>query len=538
MTSVHVVEGASTEPRTLVLSGNGLTLPVLREVWSTPIRVTATRDALERAARAHAVVLRVADSDAPVYGVNTGFGMLARTTIPPAERRMLQRKIVVSHAAGVGDPLPDGVVRLILCLKLSSLLQGHSGVGSEVLEALRQLLAADALPEVPSQGSVGASGDLAPLAHLVLPLLGLGHVRIQGERLTGAAALARLGLHALELGPKEGLALLNGTQVSTAIALAALFELEDAFAAALVTGALSTDALKGSDLPFDARVQRLRGHDGQADVALVLRGLLAGSAIRSSHRDCDRVQDPYSVRCQPQVMGACLDFIRMAGATLEVEANAVTDNPLVFADTGEIISGGNFHAEPVAFAADQLAIAACEIGSLAERRIALLVDPAMSAGLPPFLAPHAGTNSGFMIAQVTAAALVAENRMLAHPASLDSIPTSANQEDHVSMATHGARRVLTQAANLRQIIGIEFLAAGQAIDLRRPLTTSPALAGALAALRRRVPFAEQDRLLADDIAAATELLTSSEVGGRAHAVPGSAIRAAPPDRRAERGADS
>ena len=516
--SAHAAPGTDSATTSLELGDAPLTLAVLRAVWSGPVRVTAAPAALERTRRAHALVLQLAERDTPVYGVNTGFGLLARTAIPREERRALQRNIVLSHAAGVGEPLPDAVVRLVLVLKLASLLRGHSGVGLEVVERLRRLIDADALPEVPAQGSVGASGDLAPLAHLVLPLLGLGHLRLQGQRLSGADALARLGLAPLELGPKEGLALLNGTQVSTALALAGLFELEDAFAAALVTGALSVDALKGSDAPFDPRIQQLRGHRAQADVARVLRGLLEGSAIRASHADCERVQDPYSLRCQPQVMGACLEQMRTAAATLETEANAVTDNPLVFADTGEILSGGNFHAEPVAFAADQLALAACEIGSLAERRIALLVDPAMSSGLPAFLAQHSGTNSGFMIAQVTAAALVAENRMLAHPASVDSLPTSANQEDHVSMATHGARRVLTLTANLRRIVGIELLAAAQGVDLRAPLSTSPRLAIAHAALRESVPFAEHDRLIADDIAAAVALVPSEQVAGLVHAI--------------------
>lgn len=501
----------------LSLGERPLDVATLRRVWCGPVCVEPVPAALARVERAHALVQRLAAGDAPVYGVNTGFGLLARSAIPRDERRTLQRNIVLSHAAGVGEPLPDPVVRLVLCLKLASLLQGHSGVSREVIHALQRLIDADALPEVPAQGSVGASGDLAPLAHLVLPLLGLGHVRLHGERLNGTQALARLGLAPVDLGPKEGLALLNGTQVCTALALAALFELEDTFAAALVTGAMSVDALLGSDAPFDARVQQLRAHRGQADVARALRDLLAGSAIRASHRSCDRVQDPYSLRCQPQVMGACLDQLRAAASTLEIEANAVTDNPLVFADTGEIVSGGNFHAEPVAFAADQLALVACEIGSLAERRIALLVDPAMSAGLPPFLAPHSGTNSGFMIAQVTAAALVAENRLFAHPASVDSVPTSANQEDHVSMATHGARRLLAMAANLRRVLAIELLAAAQAIDLRAPLATSPALGTAHAALRRRVPFAEHDRLLADDIASALELLTGPAIAGQLRA---------------------
>ncbi|MBV8341321.1 MAG: histidine ammonia-lyase, partial [Gammaproteobacteria bacterium] len=370
---------------------------------------------------------------------------------------------------------------------------------------------------VPAQGSVGASGDLAPLAHLSLCVLGLGEVRRHGEVLPAAEALAQEGLTPLALGPKEGLALLNGTQVSTALALAGLFELETAFAAAIVSGALSVDALAGSDAPFDARIQSVRGHSGQARVAQVYRELLAGSEIRESHRDCPRVQDPYSLRCQPQVMGACLDLMVQQAATLATEANAVTDNPLVFAASAEVLSGGNFHAEPVAFAGDILALACAEIGSIAERRIALLVDPKMS-GLPPFLAPESGVNSGFMLAQVTAAALVAENRMLCHPASVDSIPTSANQEDHVSMATHGARRLLAMTANAWNLAAIELLAAAQGVDLRAPLKTSAPLQSAMSALRLKVPFASSDRLLALDIEEAAATVRRAEVQSLARAL--------------------
>jgi histidine ammonia-lyase len=384
---------------------------------------------------------------------------------------------------------------------------------------LQKLINAGLNPCVPAQGSVGASGDLAPLAHMSLAVLGLGSIRRHGEIRPAAEALAQEGIEPLELGPKEGLALLNGTQVSTALALASLFELESTFAAAMVSGAMSLDALQGSDVPFDPRIHSLRGHPGQAQVAQLYRDLLAGSQIRESHRTCTRVQDPYSLRCQPQVMGACLDLIVQTAETLLTEANAVTDNPLIFATTSEVLSGGNFHAEPVAFAADILALSCAEIGSLAERRISLLVDPKMS-GLPAFLALDSGVNSGFMMAQVTAAALVAENRMLCHPASVDSIPTSANQEDHVSMATHGARRLLTMTENLLQIIAIELLAACQGIDFRKPLKTSAALDQAHTALRTRVPFATQDRLLAEDIAATAEVIRSPAVQGLAeHLLP-------------------
>ncbi len=466
--------------------------------------------ALEAVAGAHALIGRLAAGDAPAYGINTGFGLLAQTRIPAAQRTLLQRNIILSHSAGVGPLLDDAIVRLTLVLKLASLVQGFSGVSTQLAGFLERLINAGLYPCVPAQGSVGASGDLAPLAHLSLCVLGLGQIRRRGEILPAAQVLAQEGITAPALGPKEGLALLNGTQVSTALALAGLFELETVFAGAVVTGMLSTDALQGSDAPFDPRIHRVRGHDGQARVAQVYRELLAGSGIRESHRHCARVQDPYSLRCQPQVMGACLDLITQQAATLTIEANAVTDNPLVFPDTGEVLSGGNFHAEPVAFAADVLALACAEVGSITERRLAILVDPKMS-GLPAFLTPESGVNSGFMMAQVTAAALVAENRMLCHPASVDSIPTSANQEDHVSMATHGARRLLTMTGNAANIVAIELLAACQGVDLLAPLKTSPRLQGAYEALRASVPFAPSDRLLALDIEAAAVALRRTQV---------------------------
>jgi histidine ammonia-lyase len=506
---------AASEP--LKLGARALRLADLRRVYEGPVTVALDGSALTAVREAHAVTQRLAAADAPAYGINTGFGLLAHTRIAPAQRTLLQRNIILSHASGVGPALDDAVVRLTLVLKLTSLLQGFSGVSIELARFLERLINAGLLPLVPAQGSVGASGDLAPLAHLSLALLGLGQIRRQGEVLPAAEALAQEGLSPLTLGPKEGLALLNGTQVSTALALAGLFELETVFAAAVVSGALSLDALQGSDAPFDPRIHHLRGHDGQARVAQAYRELLAGSAIRESHRTCERVQDPYSLRCQPQVMGACLDLMTQQAQTLATEANAVTDNPLIFPESGEVLSGGNFHAEPVAFAADILALACAEIGSIAERRVALLVDPKMS-GLPPFLAPDSGVNSGFMMAQVTAAALVAENRMLCHPASIDSIPTSANQEDHVSMATHGARRLLTMTGNAANIIAIEFLAACQGIDLRAPLTTSKPLAAAHSALRLRVPFAATDRLLAPDIEAAAAAVRLEEVQSLARAL--------------------
>jgi histidine ammonia-lyase len=493
------------EPLRLELGSHALALRQLKLIYRRAQRIDIAAGSLERVRAGHAVTLRLAADDKPAYGINTGFGLLAQTRIPPEDRARLQRNIVLSHSAGVGPLLDDSIVRMSLVLKLASLLRGYSGVSAELVQALARFIDLGLYPCVPSQGSVGASGDLAPLAHLSLPLLGLGSVRHQGEVIPAAAALQRAGLTPLELGPKEGLALLNGTQVSTALALAAYFELEEVFAGALVTGAASLDALQGSDAPFDARIHELRGHKGQCDVARMLRELLAGSEIRESHRTCERVQDPYSLRCQPQVMGACLDLMTHAAATLTIEANGVTDNPLVFTDTGEVVSGGNFHAEPVAFVADHLALAAAEVGSLAERRIALLVDPKMS-GLPAFLTPNSGVNSGLMMAQITAAALVAENRMIAHPASIDSIPTSANQEDHVSMATHGARRTLTMVGNTLQIIAIELLCACQGLDFHRPHLTSAPLQRAHAAMRARVPFATEDRLVAEDIAAAAEVL--------------------------------
>lgn len=440
-----------------------------------------------------------------VYGITTGFGSLAKTTIAAEDVSELQRRLVLSHSVGVGAPLPDPVVRLVLLLKVNALARGHSGIRRKVIEALLALLNADLLPEIPGQGSVGASGDLAPLAHMSGILLGEGFCRRAGQRLPAADALKEIGLAPLTLEAKEGLALLNGTQVSTALALEGLFAAQDVFCAGLAAGALSVDAALGSDTPFDSRIHALRGQPGQIDAAEALRGLLDGSEIRESHLECDRVQDPYCLRCQPQVMGACLDALRNAAATLIREANAVSDNPLVFSDTGEVLSGGNFHAEPVAIAADLLAIALAEIGSISERRTALLTDTNMSA-LPAFLVAEPGLNSGFMIVQVTAAALVAENKQRAQPASIDSIPTSANQEDHVSMATHGARRLLDMAANARHIVAVELLAAAQGIDFRRPLATSPRLGEAMTAIRARSAFLDQDRSLAPDIVAVAQLV--------------------------------
>ncbi|MDE2318102.1 MAG: histidine ammonia-lyase [Rhodospirillales bacterium] len=441
----------------------------------------------------------------PVYGINTGFGKLASVRIADDDLATLQRNLVLSHAAGVGEPMPVPVARLMLALKMGSLGQGASGVRMQTVRMLEAMLAKNLIPVVPAQGSVGASGDLAPLAHMAAAMMGVGEIYVNDARKDAAVALREAGLAPLVLGPKEGLALLNGTQFSTANALVGLFEAERNFRAALVTGALSTDAAKGSDAPFDPRIHAVRKHKGQKEVADSLRGLMAGSAIRASHLKGDeRVQDPYCLRCQPQVMGAVLDVLRQAAATLETEANGVTDNPLIFTNPAVALSGGNFHAEPVAFAADMIAMAVCEIGSLAERRISLLVDPVLS-GLPAFLTPKPGLNSGFMIPQVTAAALVSENKGRAFPASVDSIPTSANQEDHVSMAAHGARRLLAMNENLRAVVAIEWLAAAQGCDFHT-LKSSAALEEARATLRRTVPKLEDDRHFAPDIEAAIALL--------------------------------
>jgi histidine ammonia-lyase len=495
-----------------VLRAGQLSLHSLRRLAETPVTVAlATEDHAAIDASAAAVARVLARGEA-TYGVNTGFGRLARTRIPDDRLRELQRNLILSHAAGVGPPLDERTTRLTLILKANALARGYSGIRREVIEALLALANAGVHPVIPGQGSVGASGDLAPLAHLSAVLIGEGEVRVAGKLCPAAHGLAEAGLAPLVLEPKEGLALLNGTQVSTALALIALFDAEYLFHAALVIGALSVDAARGSDTPFDPRLSALRGQAGQIAVAAVYRSLLAGSAIRASHlHGDDRVQDPYSLRCQPQVMGACLDQMRYAAGILETEANAVSDNPLVFADSDEILSGGNFHGEPIALSADAMAVVLAEIGALAERRVALLVDASMS-GLPPFLVTDSGVNSGFMLAQVTAAALASENKSLAHPASVDSLPTSANQEDHVSMATFAARRLGDMVANTRRILAIEYLAAAQGVDFHDPLTTSGPLARALALLRQRVPTYGRDRLLAPDIAAADRLITEGALG--------------------------
>ena len=491
----------------LVIDPGKLTLADLQRLWREQPRIEMPPSWQEPVQKSADVVADIVTGDKAVYGITTGFGSLAKARIPRDQVAELQRRLVLSHCAGVGDPLPDRVVRTAMVLKVNSLARGFSGVRPLVIEHLLRLIDADAIPVVPGQGSVGASGDLAPLAHVAAAMIGTGQIALDGAVIPAANALKQLGLAPIELAAKEGLALLNGTQVSTALALAGLFQAADSLAAALAAGALSVDAALGSDVPFDSRIQEIRGQPGQITVAEALRGLLKGSAIRKSHLDCDRVQDPYSLRCQPQVMGAVLDLLQAAATVLEREANAVSDNPLVFPETAEILSGGNFHAEPVAFAADTIAIGLAEIAALSERRIALLTDANMSE-LPAFLVSEPGLNSGFMIAQVTAAALVAETKQMAVPASTDSLPTSANQEDHVSMATHAARRLAPMAANVRRVVAIELLAAAQGVDFRQPLETSPRLRKATTQVRKRAAFLDRDRPLAPDIEAVQDLVAS------------------------------
>ncbi len=482
----------------LIVDNQQIALSVLREAWRQPLTVSLGDSARRRVAESNELIDEVVAGGKQVYGVNTGFGQLAHVRIDVDQLAQLQENLVRSHAVGVGDDLDDDSVRLIMLMKVIALAEGFSGVRLELVEALCELINHNIYPCIPSQGSVGASGDLAPLAHMAGALLGFGDVRVDGQRMPAAAALADAGIAVVRLGPKEGLALLNGTQVSTAIALAAVYRSENLLAAALVAGAMSADAIKGSDTPFDKRIHRVRGHGGQIAVAGVLRELMHGSDIRASHLACERVQDPYSIRCQPQVVGACLDVVRHVCKVLETEANAVTDNPLVFADSESVLSGGNFHAEPVAFAADYLALAIAEIGALSERRTALLIDSHMS-GLPAFLVKDGGLNSGFMMAQVTAAALASENKSLAHPASVDSLPTSANQEDHVSMATYAARRLHTMLDNVANIVAIELLAAAQGVEFHHPKKSSPIIETVISSLREISPQYEEDRSLSTDI---------------------------------------
>lgn len=499
---------------TITLTPGELTLEQLRQIRHGGVTLALHASATEAIRRSAAVVQAAAAGDAPVYGVNTGFGKLASKRISKEELATLQRNLIRSHCVGVGEPLAPSVVRLMLATKAASLARGFSGVREAVVQALLDAFNAGLVPYVPAQGSVGASGDLAPLSHMTLALMGEGEMLVDGKRLPAAAELAKAGLKPLELQAKEGLALINGTQTSTALALEGLIRFEQVYASAIVSGALSLDAARGSDGPFDPRIHEVRGQPGQIEAARAYRQILAGSEIRQSHKEGDdRVQDPYCLRCQPQVMGACLDQARYVREVLLREANAVTDNPLVFANedgTAYMVSGGNFHAEPVALAADALACAIAEVGAIAERRIAMLIDASVSR-LPPFLTENAGLNSGFMIAHVTAAALASENKSLAHPASVDSLPTSANQEDHVSMATFGARRLGNMLDNTAHIIGIELLAASQGIEFLRPLKSSAALEEVHALVRKVCPPMPQDHYLAPDIERATALVFEGEL---------------------------
>ncbi|EGU40092.1 histidine ammonia-lyase [Vibrio ichthyoenteri ATCC 700023] len=490
----------------LILNPGHLSLSLLRQISRSPINLSLDSAAFSDIEQSTQVVEQVIAQGRTVYGINTGFGLLANTRIEPQDLEVLQKSIVLSHAAGIGQLMADETVRLMMVLKINSLARGYSGIRLSVIQALIELVNTQVYPCVPQKGSVGASGDLAPLAHMSTVLLGEGEARHNGKIISGAEALNIAGLQPITLAPKEGLALLNGTQASTAFALEGLFAAEDLYASATVCGAMSVEAALGSRKPFDPRIHRVRGHRTQMDAAAAYRHLLeSNSEIGTSHNQCEKVQDPYSLRCQPQVMGACLQQIRHAAETLTVEANSVSDNPLVFADDGDIISGGNFHAEPVAMAADNLALAIAEIGSLSERRMALLIDSALSK-LPPFLVDNGGVNSGFMIAQVTAAALASENKTLAHPASIDSLPTSANQEDHVSMATFAGRRLRDMAENTRGILAVEYLAAAQGLDFRAPLKSSPRVEEAKRRLREQVTFYDKDRYFAADIESANRLL--------------------------------
>ncbi|BBO28889.1 histidine ammonia-lyase [Alteromonas sp. I4] len=490
---------------TLTLVPGTLTLQQLRTVFRQHVSLSLDDKAKAAIQAAEQTVLDVIKENRTVYGINTGFGLLANTRIDVDELELLQRSIVLSHAAGTGDFMSEDTVRLLMLLKINSLARGYSGIRLSVVEALIQLYNAEVYPAIPEKGSVGASGDLAPLAHMSVVLLGEGEAFYRGERIEAKQALNIAGLEPIALAPKEGLALLNGTQASTAFALQGLFYTENALYSAIGIGALTVDAALGSRVPFDARIHAVRGHKTQSDVAAAFRELLATSDIGNSHQGCEKVQDPYSLRCQPQVMGACLQQMRFATEILVTEANGVSDNPLVFADTGDILSGGNFHAETVAMAADMLAIALSEIGALSERRMSLMIDTHLS-GLPPFLVENGGVNSGFMIAQVTCAALASENKTLAHPASIDSLPTSANQEDHVSMATFAARRLRDIFDNVAGILAIEWLAACQGLDFRKPLQTSERLQSLMQLLRNDVPFYDKDRYFAPDIEAAKQLI--------------------------------
>ncbi len=488
-----------------IINPGKMSLVELRKIYRQETKISLNRDAWDLVRKSRKVVDDIIEEGQTVYGINTGFGLLAHTSIPNDQLSLLQTNLVLSHSTGVGKPLTDDVVRLIYILKVSSLAQGHSGIRAVTIEAFIDFINAGLISDIPEKGSVGASGDLAPLAHMTAALMGEGFIRLDGERLPAKEALEKVGLKPITLNSKEGLAFLNGTQVSTALALKGLFQTEDIFASAVVAGSMSIDALLGSIAPFDARIHIARGQPGQIAVAPLYLELLENSEINKSHLDCEKVQDPYSLRCQPQVMGAALDIINNVAKTLLIEANAVTDNPLIFIDNGDVISGGNFHAEPIAFAADILALAICEIASISERRLSIMIDPKMS-DLPAFLVKNSGVNSGFMIAQVSAAALVSENKSRAHPSSVDSIPTSANQEDHVSMATYGARRLTSMCFNSATVIAIELLAAAQGIDFRGSHKTSSKLSVYHNLIRENVPHYGADRFFAPDIDRATQMV--------------------------------
>ncbi|WP_371168645.1 histidine ammonia-lyase [Aliiroseovarius sp. 2305UL8-7] len=496
----------------LVLTPGQVSLSELSQVFWHEIPVRLDRDC-ESAVRdaANRIDAAAAGTEA-VYGVNTGFGKLASIKIAAKDTATLQRNLILSHCCGVGDAMPRHLVRLMMTLKLLSFGRGASGVRWQLVEMLEQMLARGVTPVVPAQGSVGASGDLAPLAHMTAVLLGEAEAEYENEILPAGEALNRAGLAPVELGPKEGLAFINGTQFSTAYALAGLFRGWRAAQSALVVSAMSTDAIMGSTAPLQPEIHSLRGHRGQMEAASAMRAILDGSEIRESHRDGDtRVQDPYCIRCQPQVTGAAMDVFRQSAQTLMIEANAATDNPLVLTEAGLIVSGGNFHAEPVGFAADMIALALSEIGAIAQRRIALMVDPTLSFDLPPFLTPEPGLNSGLMIAEVTTAALMSENKHLANPCVTDSTPTSANQEDHVSMAAHGARRLQQMVDNLDYILGVELLCAAQGVEFRAPLATSAPLQAAISRLRQDVETLGDDRYLAPDLETARALIRDAAI---------------------------
>ncbi len=490
----------------LVVDGKSLDLDRYRAVVFDGSRCVLDDAARDRVAAARQTVLDTLEKEEAVYGVNTGFGDLAKVRIEADKLALLQERLILSHCAGVGEPLDPAAVRGMLLLRANTLARGHSGVRAEIIDALLSLLNANILPPVPSRGSVGASGDLAPLAHLALPLLGKGQLQVDGETLPAAEGLARAGLKAFTLEPKEGLALINGTQAMTALLANAVIAVRRLVRAADLIAAMSVDALRGTDAAFDPRLHALRPYPGQQASAHNLFTLLAGSEIRESHRFGDvRVQDPYSVRCAPQVHGAARDVLSDVESKLAIEMNSVTDNPLIFPDDGSILSGGNFHGQPIAIAADMLGMAVAELGTISERRIEKLTNTAFS-GLPPFLVKDAGLNSGFMIAQVTAAALASESKGLAHPASVDSIPTSADKEDHVSMGMGAALKLANIVFNTTTIFAIELLCAAQGVDLLRPLRTSARLEALHAAVRNRVDVWEEDREMAQDISRAVEFL--------------------------------